>query len=167
MNSKPAIALLGAVLAVACENEPAPSAAAPTTPSAAPALAPSSAPPAATPEAPAAEAKPPEAIAAQHILIAYRGAKNAPKDVKRSKADAKKLADEIVGKARAEGADFSALVQQHSEDPGSKERMGSLGKFKPEAMVKPFSDAAFALKVNAVSDAVETPFGFHVIKRNQ
>jgi parvulin-like peptidyl-prolyl isomerase len=166
MNSKSAIALLGAVLAVACETQPAPSAAAQATPSAAPAPAPASAPPAATPEAPAAEAKPPETIAAQHILIAYRGAQNAPKDVKRSKADAKKLADEIVGKARG-GTDFTELVTQYSEDPGSKERMGSLGKFKPEAMVKPFSDAAFALKVNAVSDAVETPFGYHVIKRNQ
>ena len=36
-----------------------------------------------------------------------------------------------------------------------------------ECLLKPFSDAAFALKVDASSDPVESPFGFHVIKRNQ
>lgn len=161
-------ALLGLLLSFGCEQKPAPSE--PATPASAAAPAPSAAPsaPAAapTPSSPPAEPTPPDAVAAQHILIAYRGAKGAPKDVKRSKPDAKKLAEELTAKARG-GADFSALAQQYSDDPGSKERMGSLGKFKRDAMVKPFSDAAFALKVGEVSDPVETPFGFHVIKRNQ
>lgn len=110
--------------------------------------------------------KPPERVAAQHVLITYRGAKNAPSKTKRTKAEARTLAEEVRRKAEG-GAVFADLVAEYSEDPASKERMGSLGVFTPEKMVKPFSDAAFALKVNGVSPVVETEFGFHVIKRNQ
>jgi NIMA-interacting peptidyl-prolyl cis-trans isomerase 1 len=113
-----------------------------------------------------ARAPVPDAIAAQHVLVAYKGAKDAPKGVTRSKADAKKRAEEVVAKAKG-GADFTALVTEYSDDPGAKDRMGSLGKFTRDKMVKPFSDAAFALQVGEVSDAVETPYGYHVIKRNQ
>src|SRR6187455_3329769 len=152
--------LLAASAALACEEtKPVTESAAPTAPSPAPT------PPPAPPEpAPApAPAKPPESVAAQHVLITYRGAKNAPKEVKRTKAAAKTLADEVAAKAKA-GTDFSALVKDYSEDPGTKDRLGSVGKFTPDKMVKPFSDAAFHLGVDEVSAPVETEFGFHIIK---
>jgi peptidyl-prolyl cis-trans isomerase NIMA-interacting 1 len=118
-------------------------------------------PPAATPTAP------PEQIAAQHILVAWKGAKNAPASITRSKIDAKKRADEAAAKAKEKGADFSALVGEYSDDEGTKGRQGSLGKFAKSKMTPAFADAAFALSVDQVSDPVETPFGYHVIKRNQ
>jgi NIMA-interacting peptidyl-prolyl cis-trans isomerase 1 len=118
-----------------------------------------------TASAPPAPKVVPDAIAAQHVLVAYKGAKGAPKTVTRSKAEAKARAEEVVAKAK--GGDFSALVAEYSDDPGSKERMGSVGKFTREKMTKPFSDAAFALAVDEVSGVVESDFGFHVIKRNQ
>jgi NIMA-interacting peptidyl-prolyl cis-trans isomerase 1 len=105
-------------------------------------------------------------IAAQHILVAYRGAERAPAGVTRTKAQARTRASEVLAKAKA-GEDFSALVAQYSDDPGAKERLGSLGKFSRGKMDKAFSDAAFQLRVDEVSDVVETRFGFHVIKRNQ
>lgn len=133
----------------------------------------SAAPPAASASAaaapsmnPAAPATVPDAIAAQHLLVAYKGAEKAPKGVTRSKAEAKKRAEEASAKAKS-GTDFSALVAEYSDDPAAKERQGSLGKFTRDKMAKPFSDAAFALAVGESSGAVETPFGFHVIKRNQ
>jgi NIMA-interacting peptidyl-prolyl cis-trans isomerase 1 len=108
----------------------------------------------------------PEAVTAQHLLVAYKGARSVAKSITRTKADAKKRAEEALAKAR-KGDDFTALVKTYSDEPGAADRLGSLGKFKRDAMVKPFSDAAFALKVGDVSDVVETEFGFHVIKRNQ
>lgn len=115
---------------------------------------------------PAETAAKPEWITAQHVLVAYKGAKNAPATVKRSKDEAKKRAEEVAGKAKA-GEDFTTLVKEYSDDTATLDRLGSVGKFKPENMTKPFSDAAFALKVDATSDPVETQFGFHIIKRNQ
>ncbi|MDI1450638.1 peptidylprolyl isomerase [Polyangium sp. 6x1] len=168
MLSPRSLLLLVPALLLACQDAP-PPAPAPAT-SAAPAATPTptpSAAPAPTPEkTAAAPEKPPEWITAQHVLVAYKGAKNAPKTVTRSKADAKKRAEEVAAKAKA-GEDFTALVKEYSDDAATAERLGSLGKFKADGMVKPFSDAAFALKVDETSGVVETPFGFHVIKRNQ
>jgi NIMA-interacting peptidyl-prolyl cis-trans isomerase 1 len=131
---------------------------------------PSATPSAAASAASAAPGSPPmavpDAIAAQHVLVAYKGAEKAPKGITRTKAEAKKRAEEVAAKAKT-GADFSALVAEYSDDPAAKERQGSVGKFTREKMAKPFSDAAFALAVGESSGAVETPFGFHVIKRNQ
>jgi len=126
---------------------------------------------AASAPAPAASAAPsaaaaPDAIAAQHVLVAWRGAKGAPAGVTRTKEQARARADEVLAKAKG-GADFSDLVRVYSDDLGTKDRMGSLGKFTRDRMVKPFSDAAFALAVGEVGGPVETPFGYHVIKRNQ
>jgi peptidyl-prolyl cis-trans isomerase NIMA-interacting 1 len=113
-----------------------------------------------------ADPGPPAFVAAQHLLVAYKGAQAASTKMTRPKDQARKRAQEACDKARA-GADFSELVAQYSDEPGAAERRGNLGKFTPDKMVKPFADAAFALAVGATSDVVETPFGFHVIKRNQ
>jgi parvulin-like peptidyl-prolyl isomerase len=140
----------------------------------------SGAPPLAAQEAPAAKeaeaapTPPPaptppadeERVAASHVLIQYKGSMRAGPDVKRTKDEAKKLATEVMNKAK-KGQDFAGLAKQYSDEPGAKDRAGSLGKFGKGQMVKPFSEAAFALKPGQVSDIVETDFGFHVIKRTE
>jgi parvulin-like peptidyl-prolyl isomerase len=100
------------------------------------------------------------------VLVAYKGAKRAPKGVVRTKAEAKARAQEARSKSAA-GAAFEDVVKAYSDDTGSADRMGSLGKFRKADMDPAFGAAAFALKVGEVSDVVETPFGFHVIKRTQ
>jgi parvulin-like peptidyl-prolyl isomerase len=108
----------------------------------------------------------PDTIIAQHVLVAYRGAKRAPKGVTRTKVEAKARANEVVSKIRS-GTSFEDAVKTYSDDSSSVDRVGSLGKFHKSDMDPAFGNAAFALKVGEVSDAVETPFGFHVIKRTQ
>ena len=59
-------------------------------------------------------ATPPEHILVQHVLIGFQGSVQG-KPITRSKADAEKLANEVLAKARA-GENFDALVQAHTDD---------------------------------------------------
>jgi NIMA-interacting peptidyl-prolyl cis-trans isomerase 1 len=169
MTLRPAAVVLAlSALVAACDSHhdaagTTPSAAAPSAASS-PSSPPPEAPPA--PSAAASAEAPPDTIIAQHILVAYAGAKRAPKGIARSKADAKARAAEALAKVRS-GTPFEDVVKQYSDDAGSLDRMGSVGKFHRADMDPAFSAAAFALKPGSVSDVVETPFGFHVIKRTQ
>jgi len=100
----------------------------------------------------------PEQVRARHILI--KVAADAGAD---AKAAARKKAEELLAKVKA-GADFAALAKESSEDPGSAAKGGDLGLFLRGRMTPAFEEAAFALQAGGVSDVVETPFGFHVIK---
>jgi hypothetical protein len=73
-------------------------------------------------------------------------------------------ADELLKRARS-GEDFDKLAKENSDEPGAKESGGDLGWFGRGRMVKPFEEAAFALKDNEISEIVESQFGFHIIQR--
>lgn len=102
-----------------------------------------------------------EQIIASHILLMYAGSERS--SATRSKDEARSQIDDIADQLR-EGADFAALARQHS-DCGSAQAGGDLGSFGRGQMVKAFEDAAFALDVGATSSVVETPFGYHIIRR--
>jgi parvulin-like peptidyl-prolyl isomerase len=108
-----------------------------------------------------------EEILVRHVLIRHKKAKNAG-DTKRKPAEAKALARKIAKQAK-EGADFKELAKKHSEDKAVELSSGNHGGLLPPfargEMVTRFWQFAFALDVGKVSDVVETPFGFHVIKR--
>ena len=121
-----------------------------------------------TPTPPPPPPKEEEKVSAAHVLVAYKGATRAAPTVTRTKDQAKKRAQEVLKKSKGKKPiDFAALAKEYSDDPGSGPRGGELGTFPRAAMVKPFADAAFALKPGEVSEIVETDFGFHVIKRTQ
>ena len=99
----------------------------------------------------------PKTVEARHILIKV-DPEAGPEDVDAAKA----RIESILQKAK-DGLDFAELAKQHSEGP-SKDKGGSLGTFRRESMVKPFSDKAFAMKAGEISDPVKTQFGWHIIK---
>ena len=100
----------------------------------------------------------PHEVHARHILI------RVPRDADdATKAKARQRVDEVKQKIDA-GGDFAELAKEYSEDPGSKERGGDLGFFPRGRMVGAFEDAAFGLEPGQVSEVVESPFGFNVIK---
>ncbi|MCH2376240.1 MAG: peptidyl-prolyl cis-trans isomerase [Planctomycetes bacterium] len=119
----------------------------------------------AAPASPSTPASPPPTrVGAAHILISYAGSMRSKQS--RTKDEARKLAEQIVAEAKAEGADFAELAKKYSDGP-SGPRGGALGVFGRGQMVGPFETAAFALPVDGVSAVVETRFGFHVIKRTE
>ncbi|MCB9569848.1 MAG: peptidylprolyl isomerase [Myxococcales bacterium] len=99
----------------------------------------------------------------RHILIRYAGAKNADEDVKRSRDEARGLATEIRGEI-AGGKDFAEVAREKGED-GTAERGGDLGPVGRGMFAVAYEDAAWALAPGALSEVVETDFGFHVIQR--
>lgn len=104
------------------------------------------------------ELKTPEMVRARHIL--FRVDANAPEE---EKQQALKKAKDILDKIKS-GEDFSQLASEFSDDTVTKTNGGDLGVFAKGRMVKSFEDAAFALKTGEVSEIVETPFGYHIIK---
>lgn len=101
--------------------------------------------------------KQPEQIKASHILIKVDAKADEAK-----KAEARQKIEEVQQKLK-DGGDFAALAKEYSEGPSSA-KGGDLGYFRRGQMVKPFEEAALALKPNEVSDVVETRFGYHLIK---
>ncbi|MBG7609815.1 MAG: peptidylprolyl isomerase [Anaerolineae bacterium] len=63
-----------------------------------------------------------------------------------------------------DGEDFVDLAQEFSTDTGSAVNGGDLGWFSPGQMILPFEEAAFALEIGGISEAIETQFGWHLIQ---
>jgi peptidyl-prolyl cis-trans isomerase D len=95
---------------------------------------------------------------ASHILIKAEKEMSAP-DRQKGKARAEALLAEV----RKSPAAFADVARKNSDDPGSAVRGGDLDFFGRGAMVKPFEDAAFAMKSGEISNVIETDFGFHII----
>lgn len=96
---------------------------------------------------------------ASHILIGFNGNATAEE-----KAAAKEKAESILKQVKANPKNFEKLAIEFSQDTGSAGKGGDLGSFGRGAMVKPFENAAFSMKVGDISDLVESEFGYHIIK---
>jgi peptidyl-prolyl cis-trans isomerase SurA len=97
-------------------------------------------------------------IRASHILISYFDAKGEV-----DSAAAELTADSVLAILN-EGESFESLVEQYSDDTGTKVKGGDLGFFERRQMVLEFDETAFNLKVGEISGLVQTNFGYHIIK---
>jgi peptidyl-prolyl cis-trans isomerase C len=93
-----------------------------------------------------------EEVRVRHILI------------RTAEPDARNKAGDILKDLKS-GADFEKIAKDKSHDPGSAVKGGDLGMFGRGKMIKPFEEAAFKLQNKGdLSDVIETPFGFHILK---
>jgi hypothetical protein len=95
----------------------------------------------------------------QHLLI-RADAKSLPA----ARTAAAKKAQAAYARIRA-GANFGVLASQLSEDPASKADSGYLTPAARGAWVTAFDSAGWILPPGGISGVVETPFGYHVIRR--
>lgn len=101
----------------------------------------------------------PEERRASHILIkAEASASAAEKKAARAKAE------QLLAQLQKDPKQFAELARKNSDDPGSGANGGDLDFFGRGDMVKPFEDAAYALKPGQLSGVVESEFGFHIIQ---
>lgn len=102
----------------------------------------------------------PETIHASQILIALDTVNATPE----ARSAARKQAEALLREVRTPGADFAAIARAKSKDTNSAPRGGDLGMLAKGQTVPSFDEAAFALAPGEISDVVETPYGYHIIK---
>jgi len=101
----------------------------------------------------------PEERQAAHILISVNAAATqAEQDAAKAKAE------QLLQQVKQNPGKFAELAKHNSQDTGSAMNGGDLGFFGRGMMVKPFEDAAFALKAAEISELVKSDFGYHIIK---
>lgn len=98
----------------------------------------------------------PKSVKLGVVLIAYAGAEGAPATA-RSKAEARVIADRLLADAKA---DFHHAVG--AGDSGSSDDIGRI----PRGVLDPHTEVSvFALGSGDVSDVLETPRGYWIVKR--
>lgn len=93
-----------------------------------------------------------------HIFV--RLSTNADSD---AEAAAKARIDSLYN-ALQKGADFTELASTKSEDPGAAAHGGVIGWIAHGQTFEEFDKAAFALKTGEMSQPVQSPVGWHIIK---
>ncbi len=106
-----------------------------------------------------------EQVDVSHILVAYKGANSAPANVTRTKDQAFVRAQDLKQQLTS-GGNFETIARTQSDGP-SAQNAGNLGPITHGSLVPTFENVAFAQAVGIVSDPVETPFGYHLIRVNK
>ena len=71
---------------------------------------------------------------------------------------------DVYNKAK-NGENFETLVDQFSEDPGSKTMKGDLGNIERRRLAQPIDSAAFVMKVGDIAGPIRSPYGWHILRK--
>ncbi|WP_139421624.1 peptidylprolyl isomerase [Chryseobacterium mulctrae] len=104
--------------------------------------------------------KPSDSTLSNHILIAYKGAERST--ATRTKEEAKKIADSLMARIKANPAKFAEGLKL-SDEPGAVERKGSVGWTTPQSQFAPGYLAFLANNPKGATGLAETAFGYHII----
>ncbi len=103
-------------------------------------------------------------ISASHILISNTD-ENGEYVSNEKKKENKELAEKILKRVQ-KGESIDDLALEYSDDTNTASNGGDLGFFSKGEMNENFEEASFSLKVGEVySKVVETPYGYHIIKK--
>lgn len=111
------------------------------------------------------EEGPPSAVTARHILVCYDGCA-VDGTFNRTQEEARELITNLQEQIQNGDISFVQTAIEYSDCPSGQDG-GMLGEFTRGEMVPAFEEAAFALPVGGMSGVVETPFGYHLILREQ
>jgi parvulin-like peptidyl-prolyl isomerase len=100
-----------------------------------------------------------ETVKARHIFVQLPATAT-----EAEKLAARKKTEEILARLK-KGEDFAKVALETSDDADTAKNGGSLGLLTPgKTNSEEFEKAAFALKSGEISEIVQSPFGFHIIK---
>ncbi len=102
-------------------------------------------------------------VRAKHILIQFPTNTDGSEVTEAQKAETRAKAEEVLAKVN-NGENFDALIAKYSDDPGKTTKPTGYYFGKGE-MVEAFETTTYALEEGAVSGLVESPYGYHIIKR--
>ncbi len=72
-------------------------------------------------------------------------------------------AEALQAKVKKAPSTFAKIAKENSQDVMTATRGGDLGFFAKDEMVEAFSNKAFNMKPNTISEVIQTPYGFHII----
>ncbi len=97
-------------------------------------------------------------LRARHILLGL------PQGTTQAARDSVRAVAEDVRRQAVSGTSFETLALRYSQDPGTASQGGDLGFVGRGDLVRPIDTALFAMDVGAISEVVESPFGYHILR---
>lgn len=104
-----------------------------------------------------------EVARGRQILVSWEGAPQS-KVTGRTQEEARARAVELRDRVMADPAVFADLATAES-DCETRDTGGDLGEVKRDQLANTVETALFDLAPGAVSEVIESPFGFHILKR--